>query len=138
MQFPISVFFSKCIYFNQCDARNKQRDLERHEIKCPSTLKKQNALHCIFQCFPKQHFYLVILILCLNEIALILVYGLKCTLHRKLKMVHSIYVRYSPDTPISPLSSDFALVILPCNFLRWNRGLPKKLFLMFVNRVFHS
>lgn len=28
--------------------------------------------------------------------------------------------------------------ILPCNFLRWNRGLPKKLFLMFVSRVFHS
>lgn len=27
---------------------------------------------------------------------------------------------------------------LPCSFLRWNRGLPRKLFFIFVNRVFHS
>lgn len=28
--------------------------------------------------------------------------------------------------------------ILPCNFRLWNRGLPKKLFLILVSRVFHS
>lgn len=28
--------------------------------------------------------------------------------------------------------------LLPCNFLRWNLGLPKKLFLILVNLVFHS
>lgn len=27
---------------------------------------------------------------------------------------------------------------LPCNFRRWNLGLPRKLFLMFVKRVFHN
>lgn len=27
---------------------------------------------------------------------------------------------------------------IPCIFLRWNRGLPKKLFLMLVSRVFQS
>lgn len=32
----------------------------------------------------------------------------------------------------------FRLTMLPCNFLRWKRGLPKKLFLIFVNRVFHN
>lgn len=33
---------------------------------------------------------------------------------------------------------ELLLQYIPCNFLRWNRGLPKKLFLMFVSRVFHS